>query len=150
MPDVITVGDYVRGITDKYGLTNKNMILGLVCEEIHKYKSDDLVLIKPFLHKKTKYFLSNLIVHKKDFALADHSDYRVKTFLEIVNNYMFDTLEEYNKPISDVFSSDWRHREASYEELTIYKYISSIGCGNSKQQVLSRLKETCGINIYRK
>lgn len=145
MPDVIAVGDYVRGISDRYGITNKDMILGLVC----KCESDDRIVVKSFLHEKTRPCFSKFIVHKKDFALADLTNHKVKIFFEIVNNYMFDNFEECNKPISDVFSSDWDIMEASCEESEIYKCISSIGCGNSKQQVLSLLKKH-GINIYRK
>ena len=145
MPDVIAVGDYVRGITGRYRITNKDMILGLVC----KCESDDRIVVKSFLHEKTRSCFSKYIVHKKDFALADLTNHKVKIFFEIVNNYMFDTFEECNKPISDVFSSDWNNMIASCEELEIYKCISSIGCGNSKQQVLSLLKKR-GINIYRK
>lgn len=149
MPDVIAVGDYVRGITGRYGITNKDMILGLVCKEMHTYESDDRIVVKSFLHEKTRSCFSKFTVHKKDFALADLTNHKVKIFFEIVNNYMFDTFEEYNKPISDVFSSDWNGMIASCEESEVYRRISTIGCGNSKQQVLSLLKKH-GINIYRK
>ena len=64
MPDVIAVGDYVRGITGRYGITNKNMILGLVC----RCTSNDRIVIRSVLHEKRRMVLFKIYRSQKRFC----------------------------------------------------------------------------------
>ena len=141
-------GDYIRGNNNVYGITNENMILGLVVgsgmafdEPCIKVRS----LINSYYHP-----VSIFRVKEEFFSPADFSDDRVKRFFELSENYLFDSPTQNNRPLSEVFSVNWNLYDITEDEVSIIKLINVLGKNYSIDDIVLLAEGHFNIRLYKK
>ena len=92
------VGDLVKGISGRYGITNTNMLVGIVTQTGENYISVYSILHTHNEHGNFGGLLSDC------FDFVDENNPVVSKFLYIYNNYSFDFVNNkiYNSSMKDI------------------------------------------------
>lgn len=134
------VGDLVRGNNTRYGITNNNMLIGIVTEVY----SDDSISVFCVIHKNSKYGEFSE-VSSEAFELVDPHDPTISKFLDIYYNYLFDYNKyyKYNISLKDIVEMYCRVDISDFMRfLNQLRYLSV-------NNVLSKLSE-CGVFFYKR
>ena len=134
------VGDLVRGNNTRYGITNNDMLIGIVTEVC----SDDLISVLCIIHKYSEYGdFSEL--DSEGFELVDSHNPIVSKFLNLYYNYLFDYNKyyKYNISLKDIVEMYCRVDISDFMRFLNQLRYSSVN------DVLSKLSE-CGVFFYKR
>lgn len=106
------VGDLVKGISNRYGITNSSMLIGIVTQT-----DANIISVWSIIHVVGGY--GNFGGLNPDhFDFVDKDDPVVSKFLYILNNYLFDFVNDkiYNLSVRDMFYYIDKHSARDFLE----------------------------------
>ena len=106
------VGDLVKGISNRYGITNASMLIGIVIQT-----DENVISVCSVIHVVGEYDNFNGL-NPDHFDFVDKDDPVVSKFLYIYNNYLFDFVNDkiYNLSVRDMFYYIYKHSARDFLE----------------------------------